>query len=162
VIQALMQGLLLRSAGAPADPRKLTLFDMSTDFYEDLHARWDKVTEREKRSRTLFAQRTIKVDEVAREWRAVREAIGTRVDVRRFVEEVVTAQGGFVAHKPRHIEVHLPNRAALREAAGEGGGKGIFDACFELPAPEGALYLTRTHPTVEGLASYVMDAAQVT
>ncbi len=159
VIQALMQGLLLRSAGTPADARQLTLFDVSTDLYTDLHDRWDNVTEREKRSRTLFAQRMIKVDEVAREWQAVREAIGASVDVQRFVEEVVTAQGGFVGHKPRYIEVHLPNKAALREAAGHADGKGTFDACFELPAPEGALYLTRTHPTVEGLASYVMDAA---
>ena len=162
VIQALMQGLLLRSAGAPADARQLTLFDMSTDLYTDLHDRWDNVTEREKRSRTLFAQRMIKVDEVAREWQAVREAIGTGVDVRRFVEEVVTTHGGFVGqvgNLPNVRELHLPNKAALREAAGYADGKGTFDACFELPAPEGALYLTRTHPTVEGLASYVMDAA---
>jgi len=162
VIQALMQGLILRSAGVPADARQLTLFDMSTDLYQDLHARWDNVTEREKRSRTLFAQRTIKVDEVAREWQAVREAIGTGVDVQRFVEEVVTAHGGFVGqvgNLPTARELHLPNRAALREAAGYADGKGTFEACFELPAPEGALYLTRTHPTVEGLASYVMDAA---
>jgi len=162
VIQALMQGLLLRSAGAPADARQLTLFDVSTDLYEDLHAQWDDVTEREKRSRTLFAQRMIKVDEVAREWQAVREAIGTGVDVQHFVEEVITTHGGFVGqvgNLPNVREFHLPNKAALREAAGHADGQGTFDACFELPAPESTLYLTRTHPTVEGLASYVMDAA---
>jgi hypothetical protein len=32
-------------------------------------------------------------------------------------------------------------------------------ARFELPAPDGVLYLNRTHPFVEGLAAYVMDTA---
>ena len=154
VIQALMQGLLLR--GSSADPRQLTLFDLSADVYRDLHTRWDNVTEKERRSRTLFAQRTIKVDEVAQEWQAVRQAIGTGVDVERFVEEVVTVHGGAVARKAKHLEVHLPNRAAIREAC---GGREGFKARFELPVSDDVLHLTRTHPIVEGLAAYVMDAA---
>jgi superfamily II DNA or RNA helicase len=154
VIQALMQGLLLR--GSSADARQLTLFDLSATAYQDLHTRWDNVTEKERRSRTLFAQRTIKVDEVAQEWQAVRQAIGTGVDVQRFVEEVVTVHGGAVAHKANHLEVHLPNRAAIREAC---GGRESFTARFELPVSDGVLHLTRTHPIVEGLAAYVMDAA---
>lgn len=154
VIQALMQGLLLRDSSA--DPRQLSLFDLSTGAYQDLHTRWDDVTEKERRSRTLFAQRTIKVNEVAQEWRAVREAIGTGVDVQRFVEEVISVHGGAVAHQPDHLDVHLPNRAAIRDAC---GGLDRFKARFELPVPDGVLHLTRTHPIVEGLAAYVMDAA---
>jgi hypothetical protein len=38
---------------------------------EDLFAKWDQTTEKEKRSRTLFAQETIKVEEVSRELAAV-------------------------------------------------------------------------------------------
>jgi hypothetical protein len=34
-----------------------------------------------------------------------------------------------------------------------------FKARTELPVPDGVLHLTRTHPIVEGLAGYVMDAA---
>ncbi len=156
VIQALMQGLLLRGPQLATDSRQLTLFDIGADLYKDLHARWDNVTAREKRSRTLFAQQTLKVTEVAQEWQAVREAIGTGVDVARFVEDAVKAQGGFVVHKPRHIEVHLPTDRPLREAV---GGTESFNACFELPAPDAAQYLTRTHPTIEGLAAHVLTAA---
>jgi superfamily II DNA or RNA helicase len=152
--QALMQGLLLRDSRA--DARQLSLLDVSDEVYQQLHTRWDNVTEKERRSRTLFAQRTIKVDEVAQEWRAVRQAIGTGVDVERFLEEVVTAHGGTVAHKADTIEVHLPNRAAIREAC---GGLEGFKARTELPVPDGVLHLTRTHPFVEGLAGYAMDAA---
>lgn len=154
VIQALMQGVLLR--GSQADPRQFALFDTSAFVSEDLHARWDNVAEKERRSRTLFAQRTIKVDEVAQEWEAVREAIGTGVDVERFVTEVVETHGGFAARRKGNLEVRLPNRAAIREAC---GNREAFTARFELPVPDNVLHLTRTHPIVEGLASYVMDAA---
>jgi hypothetical protein len=34
-----------------------------------------------------------------------------------------------------------------------------FTARFELPVRDGEIYLSRTHPLVEGLATYVMDAA---
>ena len=114
VIEALMQGVLLR--GSQADPRQYALFDTSAFVSEDLHARWDNVAEKERRSRTLFAQRTIKVDEVAQEWQAVREAIGTGVDVERFMTEVVETHGGSTARKNGNLEVRLPNRAAIREA----------------------------------------------
>ncbi|HOU14098.1 MAG TPA: helicase-related protein [Anaerolineae bacterium] len=156
VVQALMQGLLLRGGQVATDGRQLSLFDVSGDIYKKLHAKWDNVTAREKQSRTLFAQRTLRVEDVAREWEAVRAAIGAGVDVQRFVETAVQLHGGTVVHKPRYVEIHLPNHAALREAVGNGDG---FAACFELPAPEGARYLTRTHPVVEGLATYVLDAA---
>ena len=156
VVQALMHALLLRGGQAAVDGRQLSLFDVSDDVYKNLHAQWDNVTAREKQSRTLFAQRTLRVEEVAREWDAVRAAIGAGVDVQRFVETVVRLHGGTVAPKLRHVEITLPNHAALREAV---GNSERFTACFELPAPEGTRYLTRTHPAVEGLAAYTLDAA---
>lgn len=161
VVQALMHALLLRGGQAAMDGRQLSLFDVSADIYKSLHAQWDNVTAREKQSRTLFAQRTLRVEDVAREWEAVRAAIGAGVDVQHFVEMVVRLHGGAATHKRRHVELALPNHAALREAllrANAGDGERL-SACFELPAPEGTHYLTRTHPAVEGLAAYVMDAA---
>ena len=156
VIQALMQGLLLRDTRA--DLRQLPLFDTSSEAYRKLHSEWDNVTRKEKLSRTLFAQRTIDVKEVAQEWEAVRAAIGTGVDVRRFIEESVVATGGSISSKNSHIEARLPNKGAIREACGDRDLES-FKARFELPVPDGVLYLNRTHPVVEGLASYVMDAA---
>ncbi len=155
VIQALMQGLLLRDSSA--DSRQLTLFDLATDAYRDLHTRWEDATEKERRSRTLFAQRTIDVTEVAQEWEAVQAAIGTGVDVQRFMQEAVTAHGGTVGQGVNlSYEIHLPNKTAIREACGD---VGTFTARFELPVSDDMIYLNRTHPIVEGLASYVMDAA---
>jgi hypothetical protein len=42
---------------------------------DELHARWEDAREREKRSRSRFAQHAIKTDEVRAELDAIREAI---------------------------------------------------------------------------------------
>ncbi|MCK4831741.1 MAG: DEAD/DEAH box helicase, partial [Anaerolineales bacterium] len=155
VVQALMQGLLLR--GRDADTRQLAFeFMRDSALAQKLHAEWENVSEKEKRSRGMFAQRTIKVEAVAQEWEATRRAIGTGVDVRRFVSEVVQAHGGFVTSTNGTVAFKLPNVAAVREACGD---RESFEARFELPAPDNVLHLTRTHPIVEGLASHVMDTA---
>jgi hypothetical protein len=156
VVQALMNGLLLRSR--PELPRRgqMALFDWTDEIAKDLHAEWDNVTARERQSRTLFAQRTIKPEDVTQEWHAAQAAVGSGVDVARFLEDVTAGHGGMVLRKPRHIELVLPEVKGLREAA---GGRDRVRACTELPAADGVTYLTRTHPVVEGLASYVMQAA---
>lgn len=155
VVQALMQGLLLR--GSQMDQRQLAFdFGDQQGAVGDLHSRWEEVSEKERRSRTMFAQRVIKVEEVAQAWQAEREAIGAGVEVRSFIADVARAHQGFVADRAGLLEVTLPNQAALLEAA---GGQERFSARFELPAGDGVLYLNRTHPLVEGLAGYVMDTA---
>lgn len=158
VVQALMQGLLLR--GRDVDSRQLR-FDFADDQAEQLYLDWENATAREKQSRTMFAQRTIHVDEVAREWGAMREAIGAGVDVERFTNMAITAHGGFVEKKNGRLELHLPGKASFREAV-TGVGNSDTDmvkARFEMPVPDDVVYLSRTHPFVEGLAGYVMDAA---
>ena len=46
---------------------------------------------------------------------------------------------------------------ALREAMR--ADKNTFTARFDLPVKDSEVYLSRTHPLVEGLATYVMDTA---
>ncbi|MCB0159660.1 MAG: hypothetical protein KDD83_16115, partial [Caldilineaceae bacterium] len=159
VVQALMQGLMLR--GHRTGPKdQLSFMDMSDDFsremYRELYTQWDNVTEREKRSRTMFAQRSIDVTDVAREWELTRAAIGAGVDVERFTTHAVKAHGGFVTAKHNYVELRLPNQSALREAV---GGVETLAARFALPVGDGVTYLSRTHPFVEGLAATIMDAA---
>jgi superfamily II DNA or RNA helicase len=158
VVQALMQGLLLR--GRDVDSRQLRL-DFADYEAKQLYLDWENATAREKQSRTMFAQRTIHVDEVAREWQAMREAIGSGIDVERFTRMAVTAHGGFVEQKDGALELHLPNKASFREAVTGVGNNDVdvVKARFEMPVPDGVVYLSRTHPFIEGLAGYVMDAA---
>ncbi len=155
LIQAVMQGLLLR---ADTDPRQLSLF--AADSFINIHTEWDDIAERERRSRTLFAQHGVKVEAVMQEWQAMRDAIGTGVDVERFLSDAIRLEGGSVARRDDHLEYHLPENQALREACGrddQGRPREEFAARFELPVSDGVLYLNRTHPLVEGLASHVID-----
>ncbi len=158
VVKALMEGLILRGEGTKVTDRVVqpTLFDPAASIFGDLDMRWQQEAEREHRSRTLFAQHSINVQEVARDWEAMCAAIGSHVEVRRFIEQAVIAHGGSAQGKPHTLSVHLPGNVALREAVGQGTE---FDVCFEWPSPAGALYLTRSHPVVEGLATYVLDTA---
>lgn len=161
VVEAIFEGLLMREerGGGSADDQ-LSLFD-SDSFKpqrEDLFGRWEEASEREKRSRTMFAQETIKVDEVTRELAAVRDAIGSSVDIAAFTELALKEHGGVVSQcDDGSIKVDLQEvPIGLRENLGKDDE---IKGRFELPLREKEIYLNRTHPVVEGLASYVMDAA---
>jgi hypothetical protein len=158
VVEAIFEGLLLRGQ-SHSDSEQLTLFDDS--FYkpqkDQLFKQWEAAQDREKRSRTMFAQETIKVEEVAQELRAVRSAIGSGVDVESFTQEALKIYGGTVQAERKGILFNLKETPkALQEAI---GGYEQFQARFELPVQDSQLYLSRTHPVVEGLATHVMDSA---
>jgi superfamily II DNA or RNA helicase len=119
-------------------------------------AEWEQAAEREKRSRTLFAQEGIKVDEVAAELERVRTSIGAGADVRRFVTDAATALGATVLAKDGALHVDLAETSqALRDTV----GVAELEARFEPPAGAGEMLLSRTHPVVAGLAKYVLDTA---
>ncbi len=154
VMNALVEGLLLRRDGRSQEEMPLLpgFEEALRPTREVLHRDWDASADREKRSRTVFAQETIKVDEVAREIEAVRDAIGSRASVERFVRDAFTACGAaVVGTDPVRLDLREAP-AALRDVIGETKS---LTARFELPVTEGQVYLSRTHPLVEGLAGYV-------
>jgi superfamily II DNA or RNA helicase len=160
VMQAIMEGLLLRRRGG-GDDRQLQ-FDIQ--FYkpeqDKLHTEWENVAEREKRSRTMFKQESIKVEEVQRELDAVRAAIGSGVDVARFVKQALEShQATFSGQSPARIDFKETPRALnelLRQAS---QAEEEIKARFELPIRDDELYLCRSHPVVEALSTYIMDSA---
>ena len=126
---------------------------------EELHARWEDAKEKEKKSRSKFAQLSIKVEEVRAELLAVREAIGAGPTVQRFVREVLHLAGVPVVSQPQEvIEVPIDNHTSRSLQHAMGRDKSFFGR-FDLPVKNKVEYLSRTHPIVEGLASWVMDTA---
>ncbi|MCC6776423.1 MAG: DEAD/DEAH box helicase [Hyphomicrobiales bacterium] len=158
VIEAIFEGLLLRERSGSVTSYLPGFEEFFKPKREALFSDWDSVAERERRSRTMFAQESIKVDEVARELRAVRSAIGSGVDVERFTIEALRAHGaaisknGVVTFDLREVPDAIRDLVDLKR-------RDRFSARFELPAPDGAVFLSRTHPIVEGLAAHVMDTA---
>jgi superfamily II DNA or RNA helicase len=158
LVEALLEGLILRERGGGSTDQLMLEFEDLVERRDGVHRQWEAAADREKRSRTMFAQETIKVDEVGRELTEVRAAIGSGLDVRRFVHD------GLIAHRAVVTGDEVVNAdlaespQALREAMG------LFEAArfrgrFELPVADREVYLSRTHPYVEGLASHMADAA---
>lgn len=157
VVEALFEGLLLRQGTKPQEQLLPGFEEYIKPKKEELYAAWEAAEAREKRSRTMFAQERLKPEEVARELGLAREAVGSGVDVRRFVVEALQAHGGVVEPRNEGFKFDVSETPlALREMMGvEGEIKASFDP---QPGP-GEVGLNRTHPMVEGVASYVLDSA---
>ena len=74
--------------------------------------------DREKASRSRFAQHTLSPEAVAAELQSVRTAIGRSEDVARFFDAVLQAATVPVQTKGKAVTVHLSNETAARPAPG--------------------------------------------
>jgi superfamily II DNA or RNA helicase len=158
IVEAVFEGLLLRNKPGTEEQMFLDFEDYFRPAKEDLFAKWDMSAEREKRSRTMFAQEGLSagVEEVERELAAVRQAIGTGIEVSRFTKEALQAHGAVVAQNGV-VKVDLAEiPRGLRDALATDRHLLVR---FEPPTKAGELLLTRTHPVVEGLAGYLLDTA---
>ena len=154
VLEAIFESLLLKGA---QDTAQLSLFeDIEIDERKRLSDDWDRAADREKRSRTLFAQNAIKVEEVAYELAEVRDALGTMPDLERFVREAMRGVGAMLDTKQPFTISMDETRQAAKDAVRYDKP---FKATFTSPAPRGAVQLARTHTLVEGLANFVLDSA---
>jgi superfamily II DNA or RNA helicase len=153
VVEAMFEALLLRGKDAAAEQ---LLLDFATPGPHALQAQWEAAAQREKRSRSLFAQAGIKVEEVARELDAARAALGSPDVVERFVRDALTRIGvPLSSGEPTHIHL-VAGPAALRDAV---GSDRPVTLAFRHPASRDAELATRTHPFVAGLSTYVLESA---
>lgn len=154
VIEALVQGLLLRGR---ANQEGQYLFPEMEEQAARVHAEWTSAAERERRSRTMFAQESLRFEEVARELAEARSAAGSAADLRSFVRDALAASGGSAVDRGPDLVVDAGRAsAALRDRLGDDLA---FAARFELPVPRGTRHLVRTHPFVGALAAHVMESA---
>lgn len=160
VVEAIFEGLLLREKSGSAEQYLPGFEEYFKPHREDLYAQWDNVTEKEKRSRTLFAHEAGKayVDEVSRELDAAQQAIGSNADVQHFVEQALRRYGASLSHG-NHNTLRIDPSDTPRSLRDQLGLSAPFEASFEMPVPEGVVYLSRTHPLVESLANHVLNAA---
>jgi hypothetical protein len=163
VLEAILEGILLRKPKDAEATQQLVFFeDLVKPKKDELHREWDRAAEAEKQSRSRFAQRTIDVDEVAREMRATRDAVGSSVDIRRFTADTLQRHGAAVRQNGvLDVDLQAAHRSFVEgtNIAATIGDKRRFKAKFEEPVDERTLLLARTHPIVEGLASWVIDTA---
>ena len=162
VLNAIFEGFILRREAGTSDQLLIPVLEEHLNHHKtEFHAQWDTVAERDRQSRSLFAQRTIRVEEVAEQLDAAQAAVGSGVDVVRFTKEALRLHGASVAGGDNGADPMSVDMSeapiGLRDVLGLDDAK--FSARFRMPVEGKELYLHRTHPVVEGLANYVTNAA---
>lgn len=155
VLEALIEGLVLRGVDYQQEELDLGLRQAE----QRLDLAWRSAAEAERASRTKYAQGAIHPDEVALEVQQVREALGSHGAIRPFVEESLRSLGSAIAPRADGFEaVTAALVAGVRDALPPGHVEPLpfHDA---LPVPRHHAVLTRTDPSVEALARYVLDTA---
>ena len=162
-MQAVFEELILRGETPSFEQEGLFERDQ-VPAAEQLELAWESSAEREKASRSLYAQNRIKKEDVAAEVAEIRAALGTGEEVREFTRRALGAlrgmpadrkQGGFTAHTDA-----LPQ--GLRDAVTAAlGPRHPHPVVFhDAPsAPRGEVALTRTDPVVAATARFVLDTA---
>lgn len=159
IAEALFEGALFKEK-TRTHPQQMAL-----DFIDDIepkkqaiHAEWENARDREKASRSRFAQHTLSPETVAAEMQSVRTAIGRSEDVVRFFHAVMQAATVPVNVEGKAVTLQLSNEVwrALRQAIGRDEP---FTGRFDLPLQQGEVYLGRTSPVIEGLAGWTLDQA---
>lgn len=115
----------------------------------------DEAAEREKASRSIFAQNAIKAQDIAEDLKAVDEAIGNPKAVEKFVTAALAGLFGVQITKEREgygiVMGNLPPQLVDLLPSGR-----VVKVSFESPTPEGYHYLGRNHRFVEQLCQLVM------
>lgn len=158
VIEAIFEGLLLREeATGPSVQLLLPGFEeFIKPKKEGLFKEWEIIADREKRSRTMFAQASINVNEVLKEIAENRTSIGSSESIEKFTTQIISINGGTfskngvfdfdISEVPTSLKdlLSLPNK---------------FKARFDLPVENDEYYFSRTHPAIEALSNYVIENA---
>ena len=154
VLTALMDGVMQRGRTYVQETLDIGLPEEAQQLEFD----WQSSAEAERRSRSRYAQHTIRPDEVRREVDAMQAALGSPDDVAGFVSTALQECGGIITTEPQGFAVEptvLP--IGLRDALGSPTNPVTFRR--DLPAPRRAAVLNRTDTTCAAVARYVLDAA---
>ena len=138
------------------DVQQLSLLDLldSPSPVAQVHSCWDKAVERERISRTRFAQRSIKPMEVEQELVESDQILGNEKNVEQFVlsacerlnASLIKKKNGWLLQTPpQFLTATLGNKART--------------VAFTTPVPERVEYVGRNHPLVEGLARHLLEEA---
>ncbi|MFF7982031.1 helicase-related protein [Streptomyces sp. NPDC007901] len=169
VTDAIVEWLLMRGRENEDALFSADAFKVST---AKLDSDWNSAAERERQSRSRFAQRSIHPEEVAREVASIREALGGAGEIRTFVREALGALGGVLrgadggGRESGDFTAQVGGTpAGLRDALAPVVGAEVVEKDREIPfrgnpaVARGEAALVRTDPVVGALASHVLNAA---
>ncbi|MCM1973997.1 DEAD/DEAH box helicase [Streptomyces sp. G1] len=167
VTDAVVEWLLLH--GRQGSQESLFEMDGHQESFDRIEREWSSAAEREKTSRSKYAQRAIHPEEVAREVTAVRAALGGAQEVREFTLEALRDLDALI-RDPRDGSGDFTAQlggapAGLRDALAATLGGRLVEEDREIPfrtspaIARGEAALVRTDPAIGAVASYVLDSA---
>ncbi|MGA5567158.1 DEAD/DEAH box helicase [Streptomyces pseudogriseolus] len=167
VTDAVVEWLLLH--GRQGSQESLFEMDGHQESFDRIEREWTSAAEREKTSRSKYAQRAIHPEEVAREVAAVRAALGGAEEVREFALEALRDLDALI-RDPRDGSGDFTAQvggtpAGLRDALAATLGNRLVEEDRAIPfrttpaIGRGEAALVRTDPAIGAIASYVLDSA---
>lgn len=156
VVDAIMRAVLLQSGRVSTPSRQLVLDFGETELEVD--SAWEAA--RDKMTRTVFAQRRLRPEEVLPEWHRAMRVLGDEEDVARFVRSAAERLGAPLEPHRNYYRLplgHLPK--ALQERFESIGLTGTLKIAIRHPIPSGVLHVNRAHPLVSALADYIAESA---
>lgn len=160
VMEAVTHAILLKpSVSVQKASRQLTMF-----VAEEIEAEKNRVSKafedaekREKASRSIFAQNTIKANDIEADLREVDEAIGDVKAVEQFVLDSLRFMGVQVELKKEGYKIYTTNiPQRLRDLLTD---KTEIQISFKSPTPAGYKYIGRNHPFTEHLSQHIINSA---
>jgi superfamily II DNA or RNA helicase len=167
VTDAVVEWLLLH--GRQGSQESLFELPGHQESFDRIEREWNSAAEREKESRSKYAQRAIHPEEVAREVAAVRAALGGADEVREFTLEALRDLQALV-RDPKDGSGDFTARLGgtppgLRDALAATLGGRLIEEDREIPfrsspaVGRGEAALVRTDPAIGALAAYLLDSA---
>ena len=156
LIQTIMQTVLLQTGGVAHAARQLELDFGAVDAALDQD--WQSAKEKARQSRTIFAQRRLRPEDVLPEWQSATAVLGGAADVQRFMVRALERLDAPLHEAKRGWRLateHLP--AALKERLSGFGIEKPVHLVFDRPGPPGTIHATRAHPIVRTVAEYVAE-----
>ncbi|WP_103531371.1 DEAD/DEAH box helicase [Streptomyces sp. SM11] len=167
VTDAVVEWLLLH--GRQGSQESLFDLDGHQESLDRIEREWNSAAEREKTSRSKYAQRAIHPEEVAREVAAVRAALGGAEEVRDFAVEALRDLDALVRDPGDGTGDFTAQAggapAGLRDALAATLGGRLVEEDRQIPfrttpaIGRGEAALVRTDPAIGAIASYVLDSA---
>lgn len=159
IMKAIAEAILFKDVKIKQIGHQLTVF-IGADIdnpAKKLAKAFEEAEQCEKVSRSIFAQNTIKADEIEADLRETDDAIGNVQTVAEFVTRALRSMGvqidetkqGYRLWRdtlPERLRVLLPEKTSI-------------SISFHSPTPQGHLYLGRNHVFVEQLCSHVLNNA---
>ena len=159
VTEAILKIVLFQSG--IAEGLKQGSLDFGT-IEHDVDIAWESAKEKAKQNRTIFAQNTLRPEQVLPEWEKALSALGSEEDVARFVRTACERLGapieGIGSERYRLPLENLPFAVKDRLESLRIKPRRM-NFVFNHPAPSGYEVIHRTHPLVSVLADYVVERA---